>query len=153
MKELMLIIILLDTCNYYSFFFINYRLSIYLKIKFLFDFAFRLPLDPRAKRYIMSFVVDEPFIVDGFEFITLKVKGQSFMMHQIRKMVGLVIGVLRDIVTKEAFEKHAFDAQKYEIVRAPGLGLMLNIVRKKNYVSSSNHKIIKKQILNNLRVI
>ncbi|XP_058797806.1 pseudouridylate synthase 1 homolog [Phymastichus coffea] len=87
-----------------------------------------LPLDPRAKRYIMSFVADEPFIVNDMEFITLKVKGQSFMMHQIRKMVALVIGILRDIVTKEDFEKEVFETKKYEIVRAPSLGLMLNIV-------------------------
>ena len=30
----------------------------------------------------------EPFVMDGMEFCVLKVKGQSFMLHQIRKMIG-----------------------------------------------------------------
>ena len=90
-------------------------------------FYSRLPLDPRAKRYIMSFAAENPFIVNNMEFITLKVKGQSFVLHQIRKMVAMAIGLMRNIVTKEDFEK-AFETEKYDIIRAPSLGLMLNIV-------------------------
>ncbi|KAJ8686283.1 hypothetical protein QAD02_022077 [Eretmocerus hayati] len=85
------------------------------------------PLDPRARRFIMSFTAEDPFIVDELEYITLKVKGQSFMLHQIRKMVSMVIAVMRNIVTRDAFDQ-AFTDQKYEIWKAPGLGLMLNIV-------------------------
>lgn len=92
----------------------------------------RLPLDPRAKRYIMSFIAEEPFIVNNMEFITLKVKGQSFMLHQIRKMVAMVIGVIRGIVPREEFESTVFEAAKYDITIAPSLGLMLNIVSLKN---------------------
>ncbi|CAI8033222.1 tRNA pseudouridine synthase A, partial [Geodia barretti] len=43
------------------------------------------------------------------EFMTLKVKGQSFMIHQIRKMVGLVIAIVRGFAPEttliEAFQK------------------------------------------------
>ena len=41
-------------------------------------------IDPSAKRYIMSFECGKPFVKDGIEFAVLKVKGQSFMLHQIR---------------------------------------------------------------------
>ena len=44
--------------------------------------------DPSAKRYIMSFVAGDPFLVQDVEFITLTVEGQGFMVHQIRKMIG-----------------------------------------------------------------
>lgn len=36
---------------------------------------FRLPTDPSSFRYMMSFTCGDPFIVDGLEFVTLKVKG------------------------------------------------------------------------------
>nr|POF17126.1 trna pseudouridine synthase 1 [Quercus suber] len=53
--------------------------------------------DPSAQRHIKSFVVDpKPILIgegadeDKSEWLSLKVHGQSFMMHQIRKMVGMV---------------------------------------------------------------
>lgn len=33
----------------------------------------------------------EPFVRDDMEFSELRVKGQSFMMHHIRKMIGYFI--------------------------------------------------------------
>jgi tRNA pseudouridine38-40 synthase len=86
-------------------------------------------LDPRARRYIIKFVAEEPFIIDNMELITLKIKGQSFMLHQIRKMVAIVIGIMRNIVTKREFEQ-TFEQHKFDIFRAPSLGLMLNFVIK-----------------------
>ena len=32
--------------------------------------------------------IGEPFEWNGLEFVILTVHGQSFMMHQIRKMIG-----------------------------------------------------------------
>ena len=90
-------------------------------------FLSRKPLDPRAKRYIMKFECSEPFVHEGMEFITLQVKGQSFMLHQIRKMVGLVVGIARNVVSKEVVDV-AFKGEKMDIPIVPGLGLVLNIV-------------------------
>ena len=44
--------------------------------------------DPSANRYIKEFYCENGFVDDGLEFAVIKVKGQSFMLHQIRKMIG-----------------------------------------------------------------
>jgi tRNA pseudouridine38-40 synthase len=80
--------------------------------------------DPSAKRNIKSFTVSEPMMVNDTEWLSLKVHGQSFMMHQIRKMVGMATMSVRcgsslDII------KESFDAATIAIPKAPGLGLLL----------------------------
>ena len=44
--------------------------------------AFRLPLEPSSQRHISEFEMGEPFEKCGLEFAVIKVKGQSFMLHQ-----------------------------------------------------------------------
>ena len=36
------------------------------------------------------FQCGKPFVREGLEFVTCKVRGQSFMLHHIRKMIGTV---------------------------------------------------------------
>jgi len=90
------------------------------------------PLDPRANRYIMHFTCSEPYISQGVEFVTLEVKGQSFMLHQIRKMVALAIGVVRNLATEETINE-AFKHERMDIPIVPSLGLVLNHVHYDNY--------------------
>jgi tRNA U38,U39,U40 pseudouridine synthase TruA len=40
-------------------------------------------------RYIISFGTGKKLTYDGVEFLELLVEGQSFMIHQIRKMIGI----------------------------------------------------------------
>lgn len=106
---------------------LNKILSLYVGTKNYHNFTIRKePNDPSCRRYIMSFECPQPFVPDNteVEFARLKVKGQSFMMHQIRRMVGLVIAIMRGHV--ESFViAHAFEREKFPVPQAPGLGLVL----------------------------
>lgn len=66
------------------------------------------------------------------EFAVLEIKGQSFMLHQIRKMVTVAIGISRKILTNDIL-KEAFSVEKICIPVAPGLGLSLHFVRYFNF--------------------
>lgn len=46
-------------------------------------------------RNIKDIVVSKPFIRDGLEYVKVAIHGQSFMLHQIRKMVGFAILVMK----------------------------------------------------------
>ncbi|KAF3037492.1 tRNA pseudouridine synthase 1 [Didymella heteroderae] len=81
--------------------------------------------DSSAKRYIKSFKMDaKPIIINDTEWLSLKVHGQSFMMHQIRKMVSMAALTVRcgshpDIMLQ------SFENNVVRIPKAPGLGLLL----------------------------
>lgn len=81
--------------------------------------------DPSAKRVIKSFVLNRtPILINGSEWLSLKVHGQSFMMHQIRKMVGMVALVIRCGCDPERITE-AFGEATISIPKAPSLGLLL----------------------------
>ena len=81
--------------------------------------------DPSAKRVIRSFKVgDTPVIINNTEWLSLKVHGQSFMMHQIRKMVGMAALVVRCASPINIIHESYTNAT-ISIPKAPGLGLLL----------------------------
>ncbi|XP_059162990.1 pseudouridylate synthase 1 homolog [Physella acuta] len=77
-----------------------------------------------ASRYIIKFECSEPYVRDGLEFVTLRVKGQSFMLHHIRKMIGLTIAILRGYCGESVIDS-SWGPEKVDIPKAPGLGLVL----------------------------
>lgn len=81
--------------------------------------------DPSANRFINLFECGEPFLVNDVEFCVINVKGQSFMMHQIRKMIGLTLAVVRGVTTAETITR-SFKENRIDIPMAPGLGLVLD---------------------------
>lgn len=91
------------------------------------------PLDPRARRYIISFSCVETFVSNDMEFAVLEIKGQSFMLHQIRKMVAAVVAIARDMVSKETIDEAFKTMDKMDIPLAPSLGLCLCHVHYDNY--------------------
>ena len=90
------------------------------------------PTDVSAMRYIIDIECGQPFVKDNIEFVIVRVKGQSFMLHQIRKMIGLVIGIMRGFANIDIIEK-CFLLDRIDIPKAPGLGLMLEEVHYDKY--------------------
>ncbi|KAI2651477.1 tRNA pseudouridine synthase A [Labeo rohita] len=90
------------------------------------------PRDPSAKRYITHMSCGEPFVRQEAEFAVITVRGQSFMMHQIRKMIGLVIAVVKGYVDEAVIER-SWGEDKVDVPKAPGLGLVLERVHFDRY--------------------
>lgn len=81
--------------------------------------------DRSAQRYIKSFkVAEKPIIINDTEWLSLKVHGQSFMMHQIRKMVAMAALTVRCGTHPDIMQK-SFGNVTVRIPKAPGLGLLL----------------------------
>ncbi|KAL5502282.1 hypothetical protein EMCRGX_G009028 [Ephydatia muelleri] len=88
-----------------------------------------------AKRYIMSFKCGNRFVASAecdecpqkkeVEFISLHVQGQSFMIHQIRKMIGLLIAIVKGYIPEGSITR-AYTMERAEIPKAPGIGLLLD---------------------------
>lgn len=81
--------------------------------------------DASATRIMKSFIVNPtPIIINDTEWLSLKVHGQSFMMHQIRKMVSMVALIVR-CGCHEGRLQDSFMADRISIPKAPSLGLLL----------------------------
>lgn len=81
--------------------------------------------DPSAKRHIRSFVVNpKPIQIRDTEWLSLKVHGQSFMMHQIRKMVAMAVLCVRCASPLDRI-RQSYGPTRISVPKAPGLGLLL----------------------------
>ncbi|XP_067114496.1 tRNA pseudouridine synthase A isoform X2 [Osmerus mordax] len=92
----------------------------------------KAPKDPSARRYITEMSCGDPFVRGGSEFAVITVRGQSFMMHQIRKMIGLVIAVMKGYAGEEVLQR-SWGEEKVDVPKAPGLGLVLEKVHFDRY--------------------
>ncbi|GLE02405.1 hypothetical protein PINS_up011243 [Pythium insidiosum] len=83
------------------------------------------PTSPKCQRFIMSFGADRPFVErDGMEWIRMRVVGQSFLLHHIRKMIGTTVEVVAGVTPIETIER-AFQLDKMDLPKAPSVGLYL----------------------------
>ena len=89
---------------------------------------YRLPLEPSSQRFITEFEMGVPFERKNLEFAVIKVKGQSFMLHQIRKMIGMAVAAVRGHASNDVIDK-TWLLDRIDVPRAPGLGLMLEEVQ------------------------
>ncbi|XP_005403028.1 PREDICTED: tRNA pseudouridine synthase A, mitochondrial isoform X2 [Chinchilla lanigera] len=90
------------------------------------------PREPSARRYVLEMFCEPPFEREGLEFAVIKVKGQSFMMHQIRKMVGLAVAIVKGYAPESVLER-SWGEEKVDVPKAPGLGLVLERVHFETY--------------------
>ncbi|XP_037091420.1 tRNA pseudouridine synthase A-like [Pollicipes pollicipes] len=82
------------------------------------------PDSQKMTRRVMSIDVAEPYLAHGLEFTTIWVKGASFVLSQIRRMVGMVVAVCRGAAAPDALPD-ALGYQRLCTPTAPGLGLVL----------------------------
>ncbi|EGV62760.1 tRNA pseudouridine synthase 1 [Yamadazyma tenuis] len=80
--------------------------------------------DPSARRYMKSTKVSEPFIIGDTEWVSIKIHGQSFMLHQIRKMIAMAVMLVRTGCPATRINE-TFSSTRVNIPKAPALGLLL----------------------------
>lgn len=80
--------------------------------------------DPTCKRYIISLTASDPFMKGESEWISCKIHGQAFMLHQIRKMIALAILMTRTNTPADLL-RLAFSDVRLNLPKAPALGLLL----------------------------
>ncbi|CAN3367308.1 tRNA pseudouridine synthase 1 [Diutina catenulata] len=80
--------------------------------------------DPSARRYIMETTVSDPFVIEGTEWVSVKLHGQSFMLHQIRKMIAMACLIVRTGCPIDRI-RASYGPTKINIPKAPALGLLL----------------------------
>jgi tRNA pseudouridine38-40 synthase len=83
--------------------------------------------DPSAQRYLLHVRAGEPRLERGLEVVTIAVTGQSFMIHQIRKMVGFTAAIMRGYAPPEALARALTPARRVVPI-IPGLGLYLDAI-------------------------
>ncbi|KAL9933856.1 hypothetical protein V8E36_007514 [Tilletia maclaganii] len=80
--------------------------------------------DRSASRFMKQLTISDPKLINGTEWISIKIHGQSFMLHQIRKMIGLLVLIGRT-PTPASLIAETYGPARIHIPKAPGLGLLL----------------------------
>ncbi|KAA8537450.1 hypothetical protein F0562_026863 [Nyssa sinensis] len=82
--------------------------------------------DPSARRFIVSFDANITVTVEGIEFVKCEVVGQSFMLHQIRKLIGLAVAIMRNCAPETLIETALRQDVNINVPTAPEVGLYLD---------------------------
>ena len=86
------------------------------------------PDEARATRFVVSFNVEDPIVFEnGVEWIPTQVLGQSFLLHQIRKMVCMAIEVGRGVAKAETIRRAFEKDDAIRVGLAPAQGLYLDM--------------------------
>eukprot|EP01080_Neovahlkampfia_damariscottae_P012385 gene12385-6052_t len=81
--------------------------------------------DPSAKRHMVDLKSSKPFKINEKEYVSISIYGGSFMLHQIRRMMGLIIGIMRGHVDEFIIERSLSDKYYVTVPEAPGHCLIL----------------------------
>lgn len=82
--------------------------------------------EAQARRYILSFRCEGVTEIAGSRWVRLVVVGQSFMLHQIRKMVGMALAVARGLAPADSIRQALLSRDTLHTPMAPELGLFLD---------------------------
>ncbi|KAK3038881.1 hypothetical protein RJ639_028603 [Escallonia herrerae] len=82
--------------------------------------------DPSARRYIISLEANTTVTVDGIDFVKCEVVGQSFMLHQIRKMIGVAVAIMRNCAPESLIGTALQKEVNINVPTAPEVGLYLD---------------------------
>lgn len=96
-------------------------------------------IDKSSIRQIKHLECGSPFLVNDVEFCVVRIQGRSFMMHQIRKMIGLMLAVIREVIDSSIFER-VFTESITNCPTAPGLGLALDKLHYDKYNETCESK-------------
>ncbi|KAG8989601.1 tRNA pseudouridine synthase 1 [Tulasnella sp. JGI-2019a] len=103
--------------------------------------------DMQSQRFMMALDVRDPTVLDdGTEWISVSIHGQSFMLHQIRKMIGMAILACRTGSPPRLIPE-TFGPRKINAPMAPALGLLLEQPVFQTYndlVTKENAALLKK---------
>ncbi|SOV01962.1 related to PUS1 - pseudouridine synthase 1 [Ustilago sp. UG-2017a] len=80
--------------------------------------------DRSCQRFMKELSISDPKLIQDVEWLSIKFHGQSFMLHQIRKMIGLLVLIGRTGAGQGLVEE-CFGPARVHIPKAPGLGLLL----------------------------
>ncbi|GAA6027765.1 hypothetical protein JCM8097_008023 [Rhodosporidiobolus ruineniae] len=80
--------------------------------------------DRSCQRVMKNLTICDPFVVNDTEYVSVTFLGQSFMLHQIRKMIGLFVLAVRS-ATPSSLVPETFGPSRIHVPKAPGLGLLL----------------------------
>ncbi|KAL4401633.1 tRNA pseudouridine synthase 1 [Malassezia pachydermatis] len=80
--------------------------------------------DRSAYRVMKKLTISEPRLIHGTEWVSVQFHGQSFMLHQIRKMIGLLVLIGRTNAPASLVAQ-TYGPARIHVPKAPGLGLLL----------------------------
>ena len=107
--------------------------------------------DPKCNRYMVDLKVNSvdpeqiqryckgEKIDSNIRWIRFTLLGQSFIYHQIRKMIGLLVQLrVRNLPVDETFDKALSTNDKFSVFLSPGYGLYLDSVTFDSYNMKSD---------------
>jgi tRNA pseudouridine38-40 synthase len=112
--------------------------------------------EANAKRYILQCQCDsEPFINEttGLEYVRVIIYGQSFLLNQIRKMIGMAIELMRGNVSEELFQLSFRPENRMDFPMIPSLGLYLYDLFFDGYNSKQSKMKVKDEQIKERKVV